>query len=127
MNLLRWAQLGIAGAVVTAGLVIASADGSGAGSGAGAGGGGPGGKGFQAAFDACAKSKQGDACTFHGRGDRLVHGTCQPSMRDQTKLVCRGARGGGDGNGGGGGGGGGGSANGSGGKGSGGAKGSGSK
>jgi hypothetical protein len=30
----------------------------------------------QAAFDACAKSKQGDSCSFI-RGNRSVEGTCQ--------------------------------------------------
>ncbi len=63
----------------------------------------------QAAFDACAKSKQGDACTFTGRGDRTLKGTCEVP-RDNTgsgaALVCRPARGSGRHGGGSGGGGG---------------------
>ncbi len=41
----------------------------------------------QAAFEACAKAQQGDACsvTF---GDRRIDGTCGP-FPDTTALVCR--------------------------------------
>lgn len=31
----------------------------------------------QAAFDACAKSKQGDTCSFTGRTNQTISGTCQ--------------------------------------------------
>ncbi|HEY1549356.1 MAG TPA: hypothetical protein VGG28_16130 [Kofleriaceae bacterium] len=31
----------------------------------------------QAAFDACAKSKQGDSCSFTGKSNQTVNGTCQ--------------------------------------------------
>ena len=31
----------------------------------------------QAAFDACAKSKQGDACSFTGKNNKKLDGTCQ--------------------------------------------------
>jgi len=49
----------------------------------------------QAAFDACAKAKQGDACTValpdrtgDRTGDRTVAGTCVP-LPDTAELVCR--------------------------------------
>jgi hypothetical protein len=31
----------------------------------------------KAAFDACAKSKQGDACSFTGKNNKKLDGTCQ--------------------------------------------------
>ena len=50
----------------------------------------------QAAFDACAKSKQNDACTFRGHSDRELKGTCETPREGQTPpnggsaaLVCR--------------------------------------
>jgi hypothetical protein len=44
----------------------------------------------QAAFDACAKSSQGDTCTIR-LGDRSIDGTCA-AFRDTTTLVCRPSR-----------------------------------
>jgi len=41
----------------------------------------------QAAFEACAKSRQGDACTV-SFGDRRIDGTCE-AFPDTTALVCR--------------------------------------
>jgi hypothetical protein len=41
----------------------------------------------QAAFDACAKSKVGDACTV-SLGDRAITGVCATAP-DRTALVCR--------------------------------------
>jgi hypothetical protein len=44
----------------------------------------------QAAFDACAKSKQGDTCSFQGKADKTVNGTCEvPHHGSATALVCR--------------------------------------
>ena len=53
----------------------------------------------QAAFDACAKNKQGDTCSFKGREDRTISGTCQVpragagsgsgSATPSGALVCR--------------------------------------
>jgi hypothetical protein len=51
----------------------------------------------QAAFDACAKNKQGDTCSFKGKEDRMVSGTCQVpragsgsgSASPSGALVCR--------------------------------------
>jgi hypothetical protein len=40
----------------------------------------------QAAFDACASAKQGDACTVN-HGDHAITGTCQ-TFPDTTQLVC---------------------------------------
>ncbi|NVB83420.1 MAG: hypothetical protein HOV81_33920 [Kofleriaceae bacterium] len=40
----------------------------------------------QAAFDACANAKQGDACTVT-HGDHTLTGTCQ-TFPDTTQLVC---------------------------------------
>jgi hypothetical protein len=53
----------------------------------------------QAAFDACAKSKQGDTCSFAGQNNQTVNGTCQtprhrPAGSDAAPaaaLVCHGA------------------------------------
>ena len=50
----------------------------------------------QAAFDACAKSKQGDACSFTGKANQSITGTCQtPRHHDGSgsaapagTLVC---------------------------------------
>lgn len=44
----------------------------------------------QAAFDACAKSRQGDACTV-SFGDRSIDGTCE-TFPEATALVCRPSR-----------------------------------
>lgn len=41
----------------------------------------------QAAFEACAKAKQGDTCTV-ALGDRSIDGTCE-TFPDTTALVCR--------------------------------------
>jgi hypothetical protein len=41
----------------------------------------------QAAFDACARSKAGDACSVT-LGDRTITGLCA-TARDTTALVCR--------------------------------------
>ena len=44
----------------------------------------------QAALDACAKSKQGDTCSFQGKADKTVSGTCQvPHHGSASALVCR--------------------------------------
>jgi hypothetical protein len=51
----------------------------------------------QAAFDACAKSKQGDTCSFTGRNSKKLDGTCQTprastgsgSAAASAALVCR--------------------------------------
>ncbi|HEY1817825.1 MAG TPA: hypothetical protein VGG74_36035 [Kofleriaceae bacterium] len=52
----------------------------------------------QAAFDACAKSKQSDPCSFTGRSNRKLDGTCQiphapaagsGSATASAALVCR--------------------------------------
>ncbi len=53
----------------------------------------------KAAFDACAKAKVGDACTFRGRMDRTLTGTCETPRDNGKALVCRPDRhkGGGDG------------------------------
>lgn len=78
-------------------LSIAGADGSGAGSGGGSGGAAarphhpP-----KAAFDACAKSKQGDACSFTV-GSNTRQGTCELPMHgggSGSPLVCRSPHGG---------------------------------
>ncbi len=55
----------------------------------------------KAAFDVCAKSKVGDACTFKGRMDRTLTGTCETPRDGGKALVCRPDRhkGGGDGSG----------------------------
>jgi len=44
----------------------------------------------KAAFDACAKSGRGDACTVRF-DDRSIDGTCEP-FPDTTALVCRPSR-----------------------------------
>lgn len=41
----------------------------------------------QAAFDACAKAKADDACSFKLR-ERAISGKCAPA-RDSSALVCR--------------------------------------
>ena len=108
----------VVAAVVSLGAVVALAapgGGSGAGSGAppadGSGGGGKW-KPPQAAFDACAKAKADDACTFKGRGGRDLKGKCETPKNPANgkALVCRVQRGGGGGDGDGGGGGAGGGA-----------------
>lgn len=80
---MRWIQI----AVIAALAATARADGS------GSGGSGPQERGHhhppKAAFDACAKAKHGDACSFVGRGDRTVAGACEPSRGDAKVLVCR--------------------------------------
>ena len=43
----------------------------------------------QAAFDACAKAKQGDACAFKGRRDHELKGTCEVPRDNGKALVCR--------------------------------------
>ncbi len=43
----------------------------------------------QAAFDACAKAKQGDACSFKGRDDKDRKGTCEVPRDGGSALVCR--------------------------------------
>ena len=42
-----------------------------------------------AAFDACAKLKTGDKCSFKGRKDTDVSGTCQTAKDASKGLVCR--------------------------------------
>jgi hypothetical protein len=47
----------------------------------------------QAAFDACAKSKQGDTCSFAGKSNQTINGTCQVPRHhaagsDAATLVC---------------------------------------
>jgi hypothetical protein len=42
-----------------------------------------------AAFDACAKLKAGDKCSFKGRKDTDVSGTCQTAKDASKGLVCR--------------------------------------
>jgi len=46
----------------------------------------------KAAFDACAKAKQGDACSFTGRAGRTLSGTCEVPRSGGSALVCRPAR-----------------------------------
>jgi hypothetical protein len=46
----------------------------------------------QAAFDACAKAKQADKCSFKGRHDRQLQGTCEVPRDGGKALVCRPAR-----------------------------------
>jgi hypothetical protein len=41
----------------------------------------------QAAFDACAKSQQGDTCSV-AFGERTINGTCE-AFKDSAALVCR--------------------------------------
>lgn len=44
----------------------------------------------QAAFDACAKSKQGDTCSFKGKDNNAMSGTCEvPHHGSGAALVCR--------------------------------------
>jgi len=43
----------------------------------------------QQAFDVCAKAKQGDPCSFKGRHDRDMHGTCEVPKDGGKALVCR--------------------------------------
>ena len=43
----------------------------------------------QQAFDVCAKAKTGDACTFKGRRDHDVTGTCQTPKDGGKALVCK--------------------------------------
>ena len=43
----------------------------------------------QQAFDACATAKPGDACSFKGREDRDIHGTCEVPREGGNALVCR--------------------------------------
>ena len=43
----------------------------------------------KAAFDACAKAKQGDACSFKGRMNRDLSGTCEVPRDGGKVLVCR--------------------------------------
>jgi hypothetical protein len=103
---------------VSLGAAVAfAAPGGGSGAGSGAGGAGSGaGDGMkwkppQAAFDACAKSKEGDACSFKGQAGRQRSGKCEmPKAKALAGkgLICRVQRGGGNGGGGGGGNGGGG-------------------
>jgi hypothetical protein len=61
----------------------------------------------QAAFDACAKSKQGDTCSFAGKSNQTINGTCQVPRHhaagSDATLVCHGPHhdhGGGSGSGG---------------------------
>ena len=48
-------------------------------------------QGAHPAVDACAKSKQGDTCSFTGKSGKDVKGTCQPPRRSRSgvSLVCR--------------------------------------
>jgi len=43
----------------------------------------------QQAIDACAKAKTGDTCSFKGRNDQDVSGTCEAARRGGAALVCR--------------------------------------
>lgn len=45
----------------------------------------------EAALEACASSVQGDPCSFEGRRDEMVEGTCE--ARDDKPLACRPERG----------------------------------
>ena len=42
----------------------------------------------QVMIDACAKHKEGDACSFK-RDDKDVAGKCAPSKHEKETLVCR--------------------------------------
>lgn len=41
----------------------------------------------EAALEACASSVQGDPCSFEGRRDEMVEGTCEAP--DDKPLACR--------------------------------------
>jgi len=41
----------------------------------------------EAALEACESSVQGDPCSFEGRGDEMVEGTCEAP--DDKPLACR--------------------------------------
>ena len=41
----------------------------------------------EAALQACVSSVQGDPCSFEGRGDEVVEGTCEAP--DDKPLACR--------------------------------------
>lgn len=41
------------------------------------------------AIEACASAEEGDACSFEGRNDDIVEGTCMPGPVPELPLACR--------------------------------------
>lgn len=46
-----------------------------------------------AAFEACANQSEGAACSFTGRRDEAVEGTCFAPPRESSALACKPERG----------------------------------